>query len=270
VRRLALMLSAVVAVLFVAPATAQAALQLPTSMASAGDSITRGFDATALGCLLTDCPQYSWSTGSSTAVNSQLRRIRAAGGNPAAYNDARTGAMMVDLDGQMLAAAGATQHADYVTVLMGANDLCTSSIGAMTPTPTFQAQFQKALGDYFAAQPNGRVFVSSIPNLYQLWSLLHTNRSATTTWRTFGICQSMLAAGNTEAQRQAVVAQEQADNAALAAVCAAFANCKWDGYATYNYTFTMSDVSTVDYFHPSVSGQNVLAGITTTAVLRTS
>jgi hypothetical protein len=145
---------------------------------------------------------------------------------------------------------------------MGANDLCTSTIAGMTPTATFQAQFQAALTGYLANNPQRSVFVSSIPNLYQLWSLLHTNGSAANTWRTFGICQSMLAASNTEAQRQQVVAQEQADNQALATVCAQYANCKWDTLATYNTAFTTSDVSTVDYYHPSVSGQKKLAGIT--------
>jgi hypothetical protein len=145
---------------------------------------------------------------------------------------------------------------------MGANDVCTSSIATMTPTATFQSQFQTALSHFFAADPNAHVFVSSIPNIYQLWSLEHTNRTAASEWKYFGICQSMLSANNTEADRQTVVAQEQADNNALATVCAQFVNCKWDNLATYNYAFKTSDISTIDYFHPSVSGQNVLAGVT--------
>src|SRR5689334_22734094 len=66
VRRLSLLISAVVAVLFVAPATAQASSALPAVMASTGDSITRGFDATLFGCFLADCPADSWATGSAT------------------------------------------------------------------------------------------------------------------------------------------------------------------------------------------------------------
>src|SRR5437773_2801007 len=70
----------------------------PSSIASTGDSITRAFET----CFLpfTDCPANSWSTGTSSAVNSQYRRILAA--NPAisgrSHNDAKTGARMVDLD----------------------------------------------------------------------------------------------------------------------------------------------------------------------------
>lgn len=245
-----------------APTSAATSTPLPSSMASTGDSITRAFDATAGGCFLVDCPQYSWSTGSSTSVNSQYRQLLAL--NPGisghASNDAKTGAKMVDLATQLTSAAN--QGVDYVTVLMGANDVCTSSAASMTPTSTFTSQFQSALSTYFASRPNSRVFVSSIPNIHQLWSLLHTNATAQATWTSFGICQSMLSATNSDADRQKVVDQEAADNNALATVCAQFANCRWDGYATFNIAFTTKDVSTVDYFHPSVAGQNKLATVT--------
>jgi lysophospholipase L1-like esterase len=148
-------------------------------------------------------------------VYSHYRRLLTAAPQLAgrAHNNARSGARMVELSGQLSAAA--TQRADYVTILMGANDVCTSSIGAMTPTGTFEAQFRSALGAFTAARPHARVFVSSIPNIYRLWQVLHTNRLATTAWTSFKICQSMLASSNTEEQRQQVLAREMADNAAL-------------------------------------------------------
>ncbi len=248
----------------ISSAAAATSIPLPNSMASTGDSITRAYDSTSSGCFLSDCPQYSWSTGTAgtTSVNSHYLRILAANnairGN--VYNDAKTGAKMDALDGQLTSAA--SQGVQYATVLMGANDVCTSSISTMTPTATFQSEFQTALTDFFAADPNAHVFVSSIPNIYQLWSLEHTNPTAETEWQSFGICQSMLSSSNTETDRQTVLAQEQADNNALASVCSQFANCKWDNLATYNYAFKTSDISTIDYFHPSVSGQNTLAGIT--------
>lgn len=264
-RRWSLLVAALLAAagVLVAPAAAQAAatVPLPSSMASTGDSITRAFDATWFGCFVADCPQYSWSTGTSTSVNSEYRRILAL--NPAisghGFNDAKTGATMVDLDGQLRTAAG--QGVQYATVLMGANDVCTSSASTMTATTTFQSEFQTAMSDFFATDATAHVFVSSIPNIYQLWSVLHGNAAATATWRAGNICQSMLAASNTESDRQAVVAREVADNDILRTVCEQFANCLWDGDATYDTAFTSSDVSTIDYFHPSVSGQNKLAGV---------
>jgi lysophospholipase L1-like esterase len=268
-RRVLLGLLAVVSLVIGLAAPASAAKppssSLPRSMASTGDSVTRAFDATGSGCFLSDCPQYSWSTGTDRKVDSHYSRLLASSRKIRghAYNDARTGAKMADLSGQL--AAAASQNADYVTVLMGANDLCTSSPATMTSVETFTSQFESALATYVQQRPGSKVFVSSIPNLYQLWSLLHTDFSAQATWNTFGICQSMLSLGNDAADRQQVVDRETAFNSALASVCANYTQCRWDGYATFDTAFTRSDISTVDYFHPSVSGQAKLASVTWSA-----
>src|ERR1700712_3881340 len=70
----------------------------PSSMASTGDSITRGFNTGTVP--FTDAPTNSWSTGTNAAVNSHYSRILAL--NPGisghSYNDAVTGDQMVDLN----------------------------------------------------------------------------------------------------------------------------------------------------------------------------
>lgn len=167
---------------------------------------------------------------------------------------------MAALDGQVLRAAG--RHVAYLTVLMGANDVCTSSIATMTPTATFTDEFARAMQDFTARDPGATVFVSSIPSIYQLWSTLHGSRVARLWWQLLGICPSMLASSNTEAQRQQVLTQEKADNSALAAVCARYRRCLWDGLATFDVVFPADDVSTVDYFHPDEAGQALLATTT--------
>jgi hypothetical protein len=239
-----------------------ASVALPNSMAATGDSITRAFDVTGT-CLLQDCPKLSWSSGSDPSVDSQYTRLLAL--NPAIaghqYNIAKTGAKMADLPNQLVQAG--YYKIDYVTVLMGANDLCTSSAATMTPSQTFVTQFYTALADYFYFNPGGHVFVSSIPDIFQLWTTLHTNSSATSTWSLFNVCQSMLAKANTDADRQKVVDQEKLDNYLLGYVCTTFfANCRWDNYATFNVKFPVTEVSKIDYFHPNVAGQTDLAGVT--------
>ena len=80
------------------------------------------------------------------------------------------------------ATAAAAQHVAYVTVLLGANDLCTSSPSTMTSTGAFAAQFREAMAILKQQLPQARIFVSSLPDLYQLWKVLHTNRVARTVW----------------------------------------------------------------------------------------
>ena len=44
--------------------------------------------------------------------------------------------------------------------------------------------------------------------------------------------------------------------------CGAYARRRWDNLAVYHYQFSASQVSTLDYFHPSLSGQAALARVT--------
>lgn len=234
----------------------------PASMASTGDSITRAYNTGSIG--FTDAPANSWSTGTNTSVNSHYVRILAS--NPTIngfnYNDAVTGAQMVDLAGQI--GNVNSQHVDYVTVLMGANDACTSTEAQMTPVDTFRAQFQSALNALAAGSPDARVYILSVPNIYNLWSILHNNSSARTVWGLFSICQSMLANPSSIAQadvdRRNRVNQRVVDyNTQLAQVCATNIHCRFDNNTVYNTAFLPTDVSTRDYFHPSLSGQTKLA-----------
>ena len=244
-----------------------AATTFPNSIASTGDSITRAYNT---GSAFADNPASSWSTGTTAAVNSHYLRILAknSGISGHAFNDAKTGAVMANLDGQLTTAAG--QHVDYVTILMGANDACTSSVATMTQAATFGSQFAMALAHFTAASPKSKIFVSSIPNIYNLWSLLHTNGSARLIWAIGGICQSMLANPTSTAKadvtRRAAVLQRVVDlNAQLATVCGHYSQCRFDRSAVFKTVFTTSDVNTRDYFHPSASGQARLAAVTWSA-----
>jgi lysophospholipase L1-like esterase len=240
---------------------AWAAPPLPTSMAAIGDSITRAYDVC---CSYGDHPGQSWSTGSTSydGIASHYERLKRA--NPAiaghAYNNAVSGAKMAAAPTQ--AATAVSQGARYVTILLGANDLCTSSVSTMTSTDSFRASFSQAMATLMAQDRKPYVFVSSIPNIYQLWQVLHTNSLARWAWANFHICQSMLAATNTDTQRQQVVDRERAFNQILAQECAKYPRCRWDGGAVYNYRFSASQVSSLDFFHPSLSGQAALARVT--------
>ncbi len=265
-RGLLVVASLIVALLMLGTSGAAAAPAIPSSMSSLGDSITRAFNACGW---YVDCTSRSWSTGSYSSVNSHYLRILAK--NPAIsgrnFNDSRSGARMVDLNGQATTAAG--RGVAYVTVLMGANDVCTSSESTMTPVTTFRSQFQQAMTTLTGGLPNAAIFVASIPRVKRLWEIGKNNSSARSAWSGFNICQSMLANPTSTAQvdvdRRNRVDQRNIDfNTQLAQVCALYVNCKFDNNAVFNYPFVLSQVSTWDYFHPNTSGQAVLASVTYT------
>lgn len=241
-----------------APATAQI-----VRMAALGDSISQA----AMTCSsLTSCPANSWSTGSSTTVNSHFLRLRALGATGlAAYNLSTSGAASASLPAQ--AHAAATQTVQYVTIEVGANDACTRTVGAMTPTAAFAANVTAALTTLAASPGSPEIFVASIPSLQRLYELNRSSLSARLAWGLLQTCRSMLANPSSTAaadvQRRAAVQQRVNEyNQALSDACAATAKCRFDGFAVADYAFARSDLSTRDYFHPSLSGQANLAAIT--------
>ena len=237
------------------------AVALPNSMAAIGDSITRAFDVC---CFYGEYPQHAWATGDdgTDVVTSHYEHVLA--GNPGivgnAFNDAVTGATMADAIGQ--AQATVSQGVEYVTILMGANDLCTSSTSNMTSVATYRSEFQQVMATLTAGLPNAHIFVSSIPNVYRLWAVLHNNIQAQLVWSLAQICQSLLSTGNTERDRRTVLQRNKAFNTVLQTVCGHYANCRFDGNAVFDVRFTADMVSTLDYFHPSLSGQAALADAT--------
>jgi lysophospholipase L1-like esterase len=286
--------------LWAAPASAVAP---PKVMAALGDSITRAFNSDGPGCPTgpsLDCPKNSWSTGTNPAVNSQFQRIQAIDPdrNPVAYNDSVSGARAgtdraIDLVNQVPTAV--SQDPDYVTIEIGANDACRSTIADQTPTATFRGHVETALTTLVTADPKVYIEVLSIPDINQLYTIFTSppDPNAILRWspQVFNVCQALLAnaPSNAEADvaRRAAFRQQVIDyNSALADVCAEFKRCRFDNNAVFNSTFTAADVATVtntgglnippfnaipvfgsgaipnstaDYFHPSLQGQASLA-----------
>jgi lysophospholipase L1-like esterase len=236
----------------------------PSSIASMGDSITRGFNACGF---YVDCTARSFSTGDSGGLYTHYVRIAAL--NPAIvgnrYNDARSGAKVADMPGQ--ADSVVSQHVEYVTILIGGNDACTSSEATMTSVSAFRASIDTALAKLRSGLPGARVEVVSIPDVKRLWEVGKGSWSARTAWSLFGICQSLLANPTSTAAadvaRRDRVRQRVIDfNGQLAEACAAYGPaCVFDHNAAFGYPFVLSQISSWDYFHPNAEGQKALAEV---------
>jgi lysophospholipase L1-like esterase len=166
-------------------------------------------------------------------------------------------------NGPAQAQRAVTQQAQFVTILLGANDLCTSSPGTMTTVDTFRAQLRQTLQILTSGLPEDAVvFVASIPDVYRLWAIYRTDWTARLVWDAADICQSLLAPTRTEAQRQVVRTRNIAFNAVLDKECAEYSQCRFDGNAVFNFQFARNHVSKLDYFHPNLAGQAELARVT--------
>ncbi|WP_188193726.1 GDSL-type esterase/lipase family protein [Nonomuraea sp. SYSU D8015] len=244
--------------------TAQAATAqpVPEIMAALGDSISTGFNACGW---YVSCTSRSWSAGDHREVASHYLRLSRMSGTLQKHNlnFAAPGSTSADLLGQVRKAVAA--KADYVTILIGANDACAGNEQAMTPVQTYRRRLETALTELRAGMPGARVLIASIPDLRRLWQVGRGNPLARTFWTLGRICPAMLAnpvstrRADTE-RRNRVRERVIAYNRAAAQACAAYGSgCRTDGGAVFSYDFTLDHISKWDYFHPSVAGQRVLA-----------
>jgi lysophospholipase L1-like esterase len=247
------------------PTGSAGAKGFPSSIAALGDSITVGFGSCGTYVV---CGRNSWVTGTASGVDSHYRRIRAKNakidGN--VHNFAKPGAEADSLAGQ--AARAVEAKAQYVTVLIGANDACAGRTADMTSVATFRKEIDAGLARLRKGLPKSRVLVASIPDLYRLWELGHEDAQAVRTWNRLGICPTMLAnpASDTDAdntRRRAVRDRIDAYNEQLRKACRSYGKkCRWDEGRVHAVRFGLNLVNHVDYFHPNMEGQHELSEVT--------
>ncbi len=275
------------------PATTAARSGPPNSVALLGDSISAGTGTAGLPSA--EQPANSWGTGTNAAVQSIYSRLLAI--NPAIsgnrYPMAANGKKMTDMAGQASSMPASTE---LVLVEMGGNDLCKDSVPQMTSLSDYRSQFVAGLNAIAARSPNALISVSSIPDIFNLWFLRGapnppnsepSSRAGTARlfWDTLAVipCKSLVIdptdmseAGVT--RREAVRARNIAFNQILAEECALRLRCRFDDNALFNFSsnradplsngpylpradwqFVDDDISTIDHFHPSLSGQTKIA-----------
>lgn len=224
---------------------------LPDGIAVLGDSIGRAVNVRGDG--FGELPVHSFATGSDPAdgVESHFERLRALDPDLdiVPFNDARSGARMNELLQQ--AQSAARQKPQYVVVLLGANDVC-----AGTSISEFQAELR--VGAAALADIGAEVLVASVPDVTKLVALYGENETARTVWAAYRVCPRVLGQGADLAAARALTAGY---NAALEAEADA-RGWHWDGGAVHDVAYEPGDVSTLDYFHPSLSGQARLANVT--------
>jgi len=226
-----------------------------------GDSITLGTNACGAEG---SCESESWATGDDPVVDSLRDRVRAQNRGAEVEALARSGARM----GSAAAALEpiVATEPDLAIVLLGANDACARTLADMTAVDDYAAALRAVL-DALAASPGSpAILVMSVPDLESVWEELSREPSALSAWSANPACQSLFADAHSEmadadAGRAEVTARVDAYNAAIAEQCGAVAGCSTDAGLLNTHRFTTDEISTVDYFHPSIAGQATISAI---------
>jgi len=255
-KKLAVLMALVLGVSFMA-----AAQVYPNSMATIGDSISRG--ALADDSLDDDQPEHVWSTGydAGDACYSHYERILAANSGISGnnLNNAWNGAQSDDL----LAQSNTTvsQAVQYVTIEMGGNDVCGDSTAEMTTTATWQYRWNEAIDVLQAGLPGADILVCSVVNVRRVYDVGRYDLGCQLKWNTFTWCKNMLVNGST--QRTEATNQLLAYNSALSSLTAA--QGVWYDADVYSYAFSKGQLSSIDCFHPDTSLDGALANVTYSA-----
>lgn len=287
--------------------TVQNEVPVPMSMGALGDSITAGamanyrrkdaveilplFLAQALAAFATnnftpfERRDYSWSTGHvgfPAEVKSHARRLRELlpfGANFKVKNAAVSGAEGIDVLQDQWPKLRQWSHdklgrsaPEYVTLLIGANNVCRDLVEDMTPTDVFMSQVGSVMDEILATSPDTHIMVSALPAIETLRDVASNSKllgfapaeTCRDFWQLANVCYTLTR--EEDPARRAQVAERVRDyNLALAK----YAEARRAQYGdrvrvsmnVYEGRFTENDIS-VDCFHPNPDGQNKLADYT--------
>ena len=212
----------------------------PNSMAATGDSITRAYNTGTLP--FSDAAGNSWSTGTRASVESHYTRILVA--QPAIlgrnYHHAVTGAKMAGLDSQMQQVND--QAVAYVTILMGANDLCTRGVAEMTSVADFRSPVRTCHGYALRRLPPSSHLCREHPRRLPAVGHLEGQSPGSFGLADLDICQSLLqhprSTDASDVMRRLTVRQRNIDfNVQLTEVCAMYIHCRLDQNAIFSDPF---------------------------------
>jgi len=230
--------------------------EMPTFyLGSLGDSITAGFNA---GGPL-DQRDKSWSAGS--GIESHAMRIKnQLEVNVVVKNASKSGAKIEDIPLQTQKLVEDQYAPDYVTYLIGANDICGASKTAEELAALGKKTLQDSLDRLKSANPQVKLLIAAVPNLLYLNELLKSDAKCVSRWKAFNICESFMG-GNPEEQNKGVE-RWTAYNRMLGQFADDHPeNVKFSGKSG-DRIFLSKDLSRIDCFHPSIEGQKTLSEVT--------
>jgi hypothetical protein len=220
-----------------------------------GDSISAGFNA--------ERPLYqrdkNWADGVNVESHANILRKR-LGFDVSSKNVSVSGALISDITNQTNLLLQNNFRPDYVTILIGANDIC---LGNRKPDELAQyghGVLRESIGRIILVNPRVKVLVSAVPNIEHLYQLMNADPLCEENWRALNVCEKILS--STKFEREKGIARWKSYNQMLNNLESIYpANVRLSS-AVSGDGLTIKDVSRVDCFHPSVLGQTNISRLT--------
>lgn len=226
-----------------------------------------------------EAPSLSWATGldDQNRVISHARRLRYLNPRLKIYNAAVSGAESDLVDSSEVYKLNKwsrktfkKEYPDYVTLLIGPNDVCAKMSERMTSDSDFYNRVNDAIRKIVDGNPNSKVLISAIPNIAALRDIAKDapafNNPGMNTclkvWKKIAFCENV----QLNDDRREEFEKVEAFNKILKDI--AFEQNQRVGgdrvrlsESIYRYRFTPDDLA-LDCFHPNYMAQNLLADLT--------
>jgi len=221
-------------------------------MGALGDSITAGFNAGGL----FDHKRNSWSGG--FAIDSHAVKLRAKlGQHVRSRNVAKSGAFISDLPRQAGLLLRAGYRPDYVTILIGANDICTGQQKTEPLIKSSRLILDETLAKLRSSNSDVKIALAGVPNLPHLYNIMKEKPTCLKQWKSFNVCSTILLAK--PEQIKEATHTWQSFNQMLEQFAADNPEHVKFAPKTSEPIFQTSEVSAIDCFHPNVRGQVFLS-----------
>ena len=153
---------------------------------------------------------------------------------------------------------------DYVTLLIGANDICQDTAEQMVDERTYYSNVVATIDEIQRQNPKTKVLISSLPNIDALHNIaidqpLFVGTTCKDIWKTIKLCHTLTLEDN-PVERQKIAQRVLQYNTALQNIAqdrGANGKVKF-AKSIYDVKFTANDIS-VDCFHPNPHGQQMLS-----------
>ncbi|NCN40648.1 hypothetical protein GW916_05300 [bacterium] len=159
-------------------------------------------------------------------------------------------------------------YPDYVTLMIGPNDICQDRTQDMVPVRDYHANISQVVDEVLSQSPRSKILLGSVPNIESLRNVakdkyLHVGLTCEKMWKTIKLCHTLTT--EESPNERAKIAQRVIDyNDALQDIADSRSQSYGDrvrlSRAAYGVDFTADDLS-VDCFHPNVIGQEKLADV---------
>ena len=227
-------------------------------LVSMGDSITSAFNTRWVGGV--GNKRYNWSTGVSQRVASHFNRLDTTKSSLRIKfrNVAVTGAKSAGLQDQLRRAE--ENRIDYLTILIGANDVCSWSEDHKDAKQSFKKNVSGIIEKVVAKNNKVKILLSSIPDMNHLYE--KGKNKCQFKWDLFKICPRLLHSKRNDEERREFYSRLVDANKVLEELSAEYDSHVKFVADVFAFKFSIDHLSPIDCFHPSIKGQDALADMT--------